>query len=117
MSNIFTIISIAFIGIFIFPSSVFAQASRTLVISEIQTGGLSDNNVELTSFEFLELKNTTNMPLTLNGVKVEYLTGSGNVTAPILATLKGVVQPQGYILIAHNDFIAPQNAVVDFRFG
>lgn len=98
------------------PSQIFATEEPSILISEVQTGDVSSDNIELPASEFIELKNITDDPLILDELKVEYLFGNGNFDRT-LATLDGIVEPQDYILLAHVSYLTEQNVTVDFRFG
>lgn len=109
-----------FLGMIIPPTGYAYTSARQsfqkLVVSEIQTGGLTDGQIEHGRMEFIELYNPDVNPIDITGWRVEYLsaghTGSGLPTR-VIATLEGVAKEGGYILLSFTDYIDG----ADYYFG
>lgn len=86
------------------PDKSLALGSSTVVINEIQTGGLSASGAELTGNEFIELFNIAALEVDVNNWKVEYISASGITITP-LATLSGKIQPQSMMLLTTGGYL------------
>lgn len=76
----------------------FQSSVPDVVINEIMWSGNNTHNS--TVDEWIELKNTTNTQISLNGWMIE---GAGNNTSPIATISAGIIPPNGYFLISHFD--------------
>lgn len=100
-------------------ASAAAASPASLVISELQTSGLSSGTTN-GRLEFVELVNLSATPVDLDGWQLNYYGGTGDITGTstrLLATLQGTVAAGGYVLIASPDFITANPSVtVDVSF-
>lgn len=79
-----------------------------LVISELQTTGLSEDGSEDGTKEFVEVYNPSLAPLDANGWKVEYLSAGHNGSSTptrILGELDFVVDSASYVLLSSADYL------------
>ena len=85
---------------FYLPAS--AEITSTIVISEIQTGGLTS-----ASEEFIELFNTSAEPIDISAWRLEYFSASAaNFNTPSrVIILHGILQPGKYYLAASTDYL------------
>jgi hypothetical protein len=93
-----------------------AQTVSSVIISEVQTGGLSASGAEDGKKEFIELYNTNEQPVDLTGWHLEYLSASHAGVGPptrVLSDLSGHIQAKGSMLVAYKDYIA----AADLTFG
>jgi hypothetical protein len=95
-------------------SPVLAQGSPDaplpgLIISEVQTGGLTGTGAEDGRQEFIELYNPHTAPYGMDGMQLQYLSanymGTGDPTR-VLAVLAGTVQPGGFAVISYPSYLA-----------
>jgi hypothetical protein len=87
-----------------------------LVISEVQTTGLSESGIEDGAKEFVEVYNPSSLPLDANGWRVEYLSASNNGSgAPtrVLGELNVIVGGASYLLLSYADYLPD----ADMHFG
>lgn len=81
------------IVLFIFLLSVPVKAdSGHLVISEVQVSGISAND------EFVELYNSTDSPIDINGYRLSKETSGGTISN-LITTMTGIVPAHGYFLV------------------
>lgn len=99
----FTISSIASPHAGAAPASLLSH----VIISEVQPEGLSAAHAPDGKREFIELYNPTDEPLSLEGMRLEYLSAAHDGTGlptRILADLSGMVAPYGYALISARQY-------------
>lgn len=98
---------------------VHAAETPSLVVSEVQTGGL-EGSVENGRLEFVELYNSGSEAVDLSGWEVAYISGSNNALnepTRLLGELQGSVAADGYMLLASPDWAANNpGATVDLQF-
>lgn len=91
------------------PAVKAAEASiPKLIISELQTGGLTRIGQEEGSKEFIELHNPSVDAVAIAGWKVEYISATQTGTAPatkLVSELTGRILPKGFMLLAFDDFL------------
>lgn len=80
--------------IMVWPAQILAAPASHIVISEIQTGSVSDS-----SQEFVELYNPTSTSISVDNWTVEYASAAGT-TWTKKATLTGTIPAFGYFLLA-----------------
>jgi Lamin Tail Domain len=101
-------------------ASAAAVAPTSLVVSEVQTGGLNANGTTNGRLEFVELFNPTAAALDLHGWQLNYFGGIGDIAGTptrALAHLQGSVVAGGFVLVASPDFaLAQPNVAVDVPF-
>jgi len=111
------LIAVLLSAFFFIPAhAVAAQSADTLVISEVQTGGLSSSGTEDGKMEFIELYNASSQPVELTGWHLEYLSASHTgIGAPthVIADLTGSVQPSRYVLLSNKSYLSS----TDIPFG
>jgi len=117
IKQIFTLTTI-FLLTFSWLPFMTAQASpANLLISEIQVGVYSERS------EFVELYNPNDTPLSVQNLRIEYLTSTftGDLTTQtrLLGTLNGTVAAHGTFLLRNDSYAAPPAAVrdADIIFG
>lgn len=83
-----------------------------LIISEVQTGGISNGN-EDGKQEFVELYNPYDVSYSMDGSQLEYLsashTGEGPATR-LLTTLSGEVAPRSFVVVSYPGYIPQADA-------
>jgi hypothetical protein len=92
-------------------------SSSTLVISELQTGGLDALGQEDGRQEFIELYNPAASDIDVDGWQVDYFGASSDIGGSptrLLATLQGKVVAGGRVLLASPDFT--NTTTVDLHF-
>ncbi|MGH2467135.1 MAG: lamin tail domain-containing protein, partial [Candidatus Limnocylindrales bacterium] len=94
------LVLLVFVGLAIPPASGAAAVawppSTSLLISELQTGGLSASD------EFVELYNAAAQPVDLTGLEVAYASATGGtVTRKAAWDTSLIVQPGGHLLLAN----------------
>lgn len=123
------ILHMVFIALTVFCYALPVRASQVsqaealplppLMISEVQTGGLSSvSGSEDGRMEFIELYNPSETPIDVTDWRIDYLsashTGSGPPTRT-LVTLRGVATPKSFILLSYDAYLA--NADEYFGIG
>lgn len=115
MRSMKLLLSIAFIGvgILVFPTTTHAADSPSLLlISEIETTGTNGSG-DVPDEEFVRLTNISGDTLEVNNWQIDYLSASGT-SVTHLATLNGIVRPNGSVLIAHTGY---PGVTADVSFG
>lgn len=83
----------------------------TVVISEVQTGGL-----ENTADEFVELYNPFDTLLDVTGWQLQYISASGQ-TVTILANFNGTISPHGYVLVSYQGYMSDEADLAFLKNG
>lgn len=125
MKRLLAVLTAATLTVITFPLPFLAIAEdvvepeivpQTLLISEVQTGGLDESDAELPKAEFIELVNTSGEEISVSGWQLEYLSASHTgIETPtrIIAELDGVVIADGYVLLSYVDYLPD----ADIYFG
>jgi len=101
MTKIKQLLSIlSIVSIIIWPAKIFAANSNHIVISEIQTGSVSD-----ASQEFVELYNPTSSAATLDSWTIEYASAAGT-TWTKKATIAGTIPAHGFFLLTTSGYLS-----------
>lgn len=82
--------------------------SPPVVISELQTGDLTQASTEDGRLEFIEIHNTTDQPVDVTGWQLNYLSASNaNPATPTrtITTFSGTIVAQGYVLISYQGYL------------
>lgn len=77
---------------------VFAQSADHIVISEIQTAGVSSND------EFVELYNPTSEDVDISSWSIQYKSATGGTYYKKNFEENSVIPAFGFFLVAHNDY-------------
>lgn len=85
-----------------YPGQILATASSNhIVMSEVQTGSVSD-----ASKEFIELYNPTNVNVSVDNFTIEYASSTG-ATWVKKATLAGMITAYGFYLVSTTGYLSP----------
>lgn len=100
------------VAMFLGASPVAAATQSPLVITEVQTAGLS---YSYRTDEFIEIYNQSDVAVDLSAWKIEYVTASGSVV-PVMkeGSMKGLLGPRAFLLLARQDYALPD---ARFVFG
>lgn len=90
------------------PSTAFATPPK-LMISELQTGGITADGNEDGKLEFIELYNPGNSGIDITDWRLEYLSAShtgADAPTRLLSTFKGTVLSKSYMLVSYETYVA-----------
>lgn len=104
MKRLISIVGIISIVV-IWPTKILAVSANHIVISEIQTGSVSD-----ASQEFIELYNPTSSAVTLENWTMEYASAAGT-TWTKKATFSGTIPAYGFFLLATSGYLSPDGVM------
>ncbi|GEM_PF-2015146 len=94
------------------PGFAFAD-TQSLVINEVQTGGIGTGNA---GQEFIELKNTSAESTNVSGWKVVY-SSSTDASKYTIVELQGEVIAGGFVLLVSNSYLVPGGVTPDLLFA
>jgi hypothetical protein len=107
-----SLVLILYISTLLNPAASVSALSSTVVINEIQTGGLNELLIEDGKLEFIELYNNSSEPIDISGWRLQYFASTkedvlnpSSLPTRELILLDGLLAGEGHALFSYEDYI------------